>query len=74
MTKPLSGPAETNVDLWPGYGRKLGQRISWRVQLNVRNVGVGNELIPITTQPDRTIAGHRIAEPMVWTLTNTFKF
>lgn len=74
LANPYMGPSETNVDLWVGYGRKLRDNIDWRIQLNVRNVGEGDGLIPITTQPDGTPAGYRIAPRQAWTITNTFKF
>jgi hypothetical protein len=85
FTHPTLGPApdvfnpyyaeeEQNYDVWFSYGRRLGQRISWKVQLNVKNIGVGNELIPIGAQPDGSIHSWRIAEPQRWTLTNSFSF
>ncbi|MCF3650097.1 TonB-dependent receptor plug domain-containing protein [Synoicihabitans lomoniglobus] len=74
LTNPYRGPAETNLDLWVGYSRQLSEKIDWRVQLNVRNVGQGNNLIPVTVQPDGTPATYRIGPHQSWTLTNTFKF
>ena len=75
IANPYRGPAETNIDLWVGYGRKeVFRGVDWRVQLNVRNVFQGDELIPITTQPDGTPAGYRIAPVRTFTLSNTFKF
>jgi hypothetical protein len=44
------------------------------VQLNVKNVGRGNELIAVGTQPDGSLASMRIAAPQIWSLTNTFEF
>lgn len=74
IANPYKGPAETDIDMWVGYGRKLGDKVDWRVQLNVRSIGKGNDLIPITTQPDGTPAGYRIAPRQYWSLTNTFRF
>jgi hypothetical protein len=74
MNNPYYGPAETNVDAWLGYSHKLGKRLNWRTQLNVRNIGKHNSLIPITTQPDGTVAAWRIAAPMLWSLTNSLEF
>lgn len=74
IANPYEGPAETDVDLWVGYGRKILKNVDWRIQLNVRSVGKGNDLIPITTQPDGTPAGYRIAPRQYWTLSNTFRF
>jgi hypothetical protein len=74
LANPYMGPAETNIDVWAGYSRKLSDRIEWQIQLNVRNVGEGESLIPITAQWDGTPAGYRIAPTQTWTLTNTFRF
>lgn len=74
LANPYMGPSETNIDFWVGYGRKLRDNIDWRIQLNVRNVGEGDGLIPITTQPDGTPAGYRLSPRQAWTITNTFKF
>lgn len=74
IANPYKGPAETYFDLWVGYSRKIWRNINWQVQLNVRNVGVGDELIPITTQPDGSPAAYRIRPPQTVYLTNTFRF
>ena len=72
---PYLGKAESNVDLWVGYRRKVfSDRVAWNVQLNLKNVGRGNQLIPVSTQPDGSIASVRISTPQTWTLTNTFEF
>lgn len=71
---PYKGPAETNYDFWAGYSRRIWKKIDWNIQLNVRNAFVGNELIPLTTQPDGTYATYRIKPPQTWQLTNSFKF
>jgi len=57
LANPYRGPTELNVDTWIGYGKRLSDKIDWRIQLNVRNLGNGDGLIPITTQPDGTPAG-----------------
>lgn len=75
IANPYKGPSETNFDLWVGYTRrKVWRNIDWNIQLNVRNVGVGNELIPITTEPDGSPAAYRIRAPQTWMLTNTLNF
>ncbi len=74
LDNPYRGPAETNIDMWVGYSRRLSDKIDWRVQLNVRNVGEGDNLIPITVQPDGTPATYRIGPRQTWSLTNTFRF
>ncbi len=74
LNSPYYGPAEHNVDLWVGYTRKLSQKLTYRVQLNVRNVGQHNSLIPVTVQPDGAVASWRIAPTQIWSLTNTIEF
>ncbi|PTY08471.1 TonB-dependent receptor [Opitutaceae bacterium EW11] len=74
IENPYMGPTETNFDFWVGYSRRIWRNVDWRIQLNVRNAFRGDELIPITTQPDGTPAGYRIAPPQTWTVTNTFSF
>jgi hypothetical protein len=74
LNSPFYGPAETNIDLWIGYRRQLTRKLAYQVQLNVRNVGKGNSVIPITVQPDGTVAAWRIAPTQVWSLTNTIEF
>jgi outer membrane receptor protein involved in Fe transport len=74
VKNPFYGPTETNVDAWIGYSRKVFGRYQWSIQLNVKNIGVGDELVPIWAQPDGSIASWRIAEPQKWTLTNTISF
>lgn len=75
IAQPFYGPRETNYDAWCGYSRAVFRdRITWKAQLNVRNLGVGRKLIPVAANPDGRMNAYRIAEPMVWTLTNSFEF
>ena len=79
LNDPYYGPTETNFDAWIGYTRKLSRQffsrnIEWTIQLNASNIGQGNELIPVTVQPDGTPATFRIAPHQYFTLTNTFRF
>ena len=75
VKRPFYGPTEHNVDAWIGYGRKVfGDRINWSAQLNVKNIGVGNRLIPVSAQPNGTYDTMRIAEPQTWLLTTSFEF
>jgi len=74
FSKPFRGPSETGIDFWVGYSRKLSEKLDWRVQLNVRDAFQGKELIPITYQPNGTVAAYRIAPSQTFTLTNTFSF
>jgi hypothetical protein len=75
LTKPYYGPSEGALDLSVAYRRKITAKIDWKIQANVRNVGKGDELIPISVQPDgRTWASVRIAPSQEWVVTNTFSF
>ncbi|MBK8478234.1 MAG: hypothetical protein IPL39_18630 [Opitutaceae bacterium] len=74
IAKPYYGETQDAIDLWIGYERKLTSKINWRVQLNVRNLGDGNKLVPLSTQWDGTVAAWGIAPCQTWTLTNTFSF
>jgi hypothetical protein len=74
VNRPFYGNAEAIFDGWIGYSRKLPHGIDWKVQLNVRNIGVGNELRPLAVWPDGTVVQWTIKEPQRWTITNTFTF
>jgi hypothetical protein len=74
VNKPWYGPTEEHFDAWVGYGRKVTDKIHWRIQLNMRNVGESNHLVPVNKQPDGSVALSRIQDGMGWQLTNTFTF
>ncbi|MBK1878727.1 TonB-dependent receptor plug domain-containing protein [Pelagicoccus mobilis] len=74
VNKVYYGPSETNVDLWAGYERKLSDKVDWKVQLNLRNVGRDPELIPISVSVNGEIGAQRIQDGMTWTVSNTFEF
>ncbi len=74
VTKPIYAPSETNYDAWIGYERKLTNKITWVVQLNVRDLFAKSSLIPIAANPDGTVAQVRIPSETTWQPTNTFKF
>jgi hypothetical protein len=50
VKNPFYGTTEINYDAWIGYGRKFRNRYSWNIQLNLKNIGVGDELIPVNAQ------------------------
>ncbi len=74
ITKKFYGPKEDALDLWTGYERKLTPKITWRIQLNVRNVLATKKLIPISTQADGSMAVGRIPELTTWSVTNSLRF
>lgn len=74
LDKPFKTDSEIDFDAWIGYSRRIMKNIDWNIQLNIRNIGVGNELIPVTVEPDGTPATYRIRPSQLVELTNTFKF
>lgn len=75
VARPFFGPPDTKLDAWVGYRRRiLGDRFMWRVQLNVRDLMNRDDLVPVATQPTGEIAGVRIPEGRIWSLTSSFSF
>ncbi len=74
LTHPFRSPALDDFDAWVSYHRKVWRNVNWTIQFNIRSIGIGNELIPLTTEPDGTPATYRIRPPQTWQLTNTFDF
>ena len=74
ITKPWYGPTDSHFDLWFGYSRKVTNKINWRIQANLRNVGEQTKLVPVSYEPDGTVAFARIQSGMQYQLTNTFEF
>jgi hypothetical protein len=73
-SQPFVGAVETHVGAWIGYTWRLPQKLAYRIQLNLSNVGEKDRLIPAQINPDGTIALARISEGMGWTLTNSLDF
>lgn len=75
LSAPYRDDAQIDFDVWVGYRRKIWNgKIDWHAQLNIQNVGVGNELLPVTVQPDGTPAAWRIRPAQQIFLTNSFRF
>ena len=74
LAHPFYGPEELAGDFWVGYRRKIFNNIDWRLQLNVRNAWGNGEDIPVTANPDGTVAVIRIPNETRWTLSSTFAF
>jgi hypothetical protein len=75
LARPFYAPAETNVDAFVSYERKVwSDRINWKVQLNVRNLIASDTPIAIGVQPWGDISTVRLAPERRWYLTNTFSF
>jgi hypothetical protein len=75
VTNPWVGPADYFYDLWFGYQHKIfNNKIDWRIQVNLHNVGEKTHLIPASYEPDGTYALERIYDGMSWQITNSFDF
>jgi hypothetical protein len=75
LANPYTDGEQLNVDLWGGYTRKIwNDRVTWNIQLNVRNVTESEGLQPILKNSDGTPAQFRIEFGPTWYLTSTFKF
>jgi len=74
VDKPIYGDVDSHVDMWVGYERELTNKVDWRIQINVRNIGEDVGLTPISANPDGSFAAQRITEGMGWSVTNTFRF
>jgi hypothetical protein len=74
LEQPIYGEMLNNFDLWVSYNRKLTEKVRWKIQLNVRNVGDSAELVPVGAQPNGDIVQYRIKDGMSWAVTNTFSF
>lgn len=74
IAHPYRGPADINFDLWLGYRHMITRKIAWDIQFNIYNVGVGNKLEVVTSEPDGSPATLRIRPPQRFELNNTFDF
>lgn len=74
VNQPLKGESDDHFDFWTSYSRRFSDKVNWRIQLNLRNVGEDTRLVPVTINPDKTVGFSRIQQGMTWMLTNTFEF
>jgi hypothetical protein len=75
FSQPVFGPAESNLDVWFAYGRKiLNDKVGWKIQLNVRNVLDNDDLIITRVDFDGLPTRVRILNPINYRLTTTFDF
>lgn len=88
-TKPIMGPTEADFDCWASYRRRIfSDKVSLKLQLNIRNVFTNEELVPIRAQQADVYSKYpafdhykstnyqlyRIAAPRTIQLTATFGF
>ncbi|MEO7599223.1 MAG: TonB-dependent receptor plug domain-containing protein [Opitutus sp.] len=72
---PYYGPEETRYDGWISYQTKIMRgKVGLKLQLNVRNIGVHDKLVPVVINPDGTIPVWSIAEGEKYTVTARFSF
>ena len=72
---PIEGKIISETELFLGYSRRLGQRVNWRVQLNVRNLFDDQD--PMAQRANITagfVTVYAVPEPRSFILTNTFSF
>ncbi len=75
VQNPYFGPTETDVDLWVGYERKILEgKVDWKVQLNIRNALLDDDVIPVFAQPDGEEVVFRNSASRTWTITSKFSF
>lgn len=73
LSRPIFLPAETHIDLWVSYTRKIfSDKTKMKVQLNLRDVTEKGGLQAILYNPDGSPAQYRIKDPRTWFLTTTF--
>ncbi len=75
LSNPYRDDPITRVDLWFGYRTKLaGDRIDWRLQLNLGNVLSSGEIITTAVQPDGRARSVTWREGRIWKIRSTFLF
>ena len=76
VANPWFGPDSLDGDLFVRYSRKLTDKINWTVQFNARNLyrSNGSDDIPVTINPDGSVAIIRVPVEQQYFLTNTFSF
>ena len=72
---PIDGKVMAETELFFGYTRKLGKRINWRVQLNIRNVLDNQDRMDQRAHLEAGfVTVYAVPEPRSFILTNTFTF
>ena len=74
LDNPYRDSSRTTFDLWLKYGMKLTDKIDWRIQLNIFNVGNDKGTVPLFVNPDGTFGTLGIRDGRSWRISNTFEF
>lgn len=72
---PIKGEVVSETELFLGYSRRLGSKVSWRIQLNIRNLFDDQD--PVAQRANITTGAttiYTIPDPRSFVLTNTFSF
>lgn len=72
---PIEGEVLSETELFFGYSRRLGKKVNWRIQLNIRNVLDDQD--PMTQRANISagfVTVYAVPEPRSFILTNTFTF
>jgi outer membrane receptor protein involved in Fe transport len=79
---PFMGDDQITFDGWLSYQRRIfGDKVNWKIQLNVRNLLNDNLMIPVKANPVTEgdldtfqVAAYRIGAKRTWELSSTFSF
>ena len=75
LDSPVFGKPLNETDAFVGYQRRLGRQLSWRVQLNVRNLFNQRDATGNFANTDTGAIGiYNVPDPRLFILTNTFIF
>ncbi len=74
IENPYRDSSRTTYDLWFKYQRRIHDKVDWRIQLNIFNVGNDKGTVPLFVNPDGTIGTRGIRMGRSWQLANTFTF
>jgi hypothetical protein len=75
VTRPVYDKGNYYMDVWTSYSRKIwGDRIGWKLQLNINNVNESGHLQPVSVNFDGTPWAYRIIDSRQFVLTSTFTF
>ena len=72
---PIKGKVMSETELFLGYSRKLGPKVNWRLQLNVRNVFDNRDRLEQRANlAEGYVTVYAVPQPRTFILTNTFSF
>lgn len=75
LSNPYTDNAIEKIDLWVGYRTKIfGDKIDWRIQLNLNNILSSGEIITTAVQPDGRARSVTWREGRTFNLRSTFLF